>query len=311
MILNTPYIGKNIPISSNKRIGKVKWTVEEEDKLQQLVNIHGKKWSIISKFFDNKTNYQCFYHFWKNLDPRNKKWTIDEDKKLMQYLLQNGTSWRTCGHHMKRNPKECFERYKFLKNEYNLDKMKVFWKVEDELKLLLLVSKIGKCWNIIKLCFPGKTKKTICKKFYLLLKNNVKNTVDPQINNSNYKLSSLMKYLVATIREKIGIIISKGDLQLIKEVIKTVEAFVKETTVSNSLHRTEKIKDNIKKSNEDFKSIIKKKIKEKIVNVLKQKISNLSENLVLEQSIDNFDTIFNKISKIKNILQNVKMAINI
>ena len=229
----------------------------------------------------------------------------------MLYLLQNGTSWRTCGHHMKRNPKECFERYKFLKNEYNLDKMKIFWKVEDELKLLLLVSKIGKCWNIIKLCFPGKTKKTICKKFYLLLKNNVKNTVDPQINNSNYKLSSLMKYLVATIREKIGIIISKGDLQLIKEVIKTVEAFVKETTVSNSLHRTEKIEDNKKKSNEDFKSIIKKKIKEKIVNVLKQKISNLSENLELEQSIDKFDTIFNKISKIKNILQNVKMAINI
>ena len=182
--------------SSKKRI--VKWTIHEEEKLQELVKIHGKSWSVISKAFDDKTNYQCFYHFWKNLDPRSKKWSHDEDKKMILFLKENGRSWRACAIHLEKKPKECYERFKILKNKYSV-KTKISWKLEEEYKLLLLVSKIGKCWNKIKLCFSGKTKNTICKKFYSLLRNYVKKHEDPLFNKIQYCLTSLMKFLPATI----------------------------------------------------------------------------------------------------------------
>ena len=69
---------------------KSKWSEEQDDLLISLVNKHGKTWTKISKYFNNKNCDQCRCRY-RSIDPSIKKgrWSIEEDSELLQALFSN------------------------------------------------------------------------------------------------------------------------------------------------------------------------------------------------------------------------------
>ncbi|WIA36403.1 hypothetical protein OEZ86_007715 [Tetradesmus obliquus] len=73
------------------------WTPEEDDRLAQLVNIHGpKKWSQIASDLGTKGSKQCRRR-WKNfisLEERKQgSWTPEEDAMLVDGHRRHGNKW--------------------------------------------------------------------------------------------------------------------------------------------------------------------------------------------------------------------------
>jgi hypothetical protein len=287
------------------------WTQEEENKLITLVNEYGKKWSLIASYFEGKTNYDCFYHFSKNLIEI--EWSQDEDIKMIKFLRENGKSWKACGVYMNKNARECFKRYKILRKKLG-NKVFSFWGLEEELKLVLLVSKIGKCWEKIKTYFPEKEKTYIARKFYTLLRNFVKNNIIKE-TNSNISLENLMKYLPFLINEIQGKLMTYecGRNTIIK-VYKSINEITNDRNkIQDKLFSTDS-KENmsdIYKKKQLLKEIIKNKIKAKLTNVLKNRMPNIPTEFLKENNEGSVQDMLDKINLMKNLIMKVNMAIKI
>jgi hypothetical protein len=295
--------------SSKRKNPNTPWTQEEENKLITLVNEYGKKWSLIASYFEGKNNYDCFYHFSKSLNE--KEWSSDEDIKMIKFLRENGKSWKACGEYMNRNARECFKRFRMLKKKLG-NRVYSYWSLDEELKLVLLVSKIGKCWEKINTYFPEKEKIYISRKFYSLLRNFAKNNIIEE-TNCVISLENLMKYLPFLINEiqkkmmidEVGrnkiITVYQSINEITNEINKTNDKFF-----CNDLNITD-----INKKKHLLKEMIKNKIKAKLTNVIKNRIPNIPIELLKENNEGNVQDLLDKINLMKNLIQKVNMAIKI
>lgn len=68
---------------------------EEDQKLLQLVGIHGKDWKAIAAEMDMRTARQCKDRYLNFLSPEVSKtaWTDEEDNILRQKVIQMGQKW--------------------------------------------------------------------------------------------------------------------------------------------------------------------------------------------------------------------------
>ena len=78
-------------------IVKGSWTKEEDEKIFEMVEIHGKAWSKISKILVTRNGKQIRDRFINILDPSIKKgkFSIEEDLKLLNLYRTFGTKWAT------------------------------------------------------------------------------------------------------------------------------------------------------------------------------------------------------------------------
>jgi len=69
----------------NPNFQKGYWTNEEDDKLKELIEIHGKKWATIAKLLKTRSDKQTRHHYLNSLDSKNskKQFSIEENNKLI------------------------------------------------------------------------------------------------------------------------------------------------------------------------------------------------------------------------------------
>lgn len=77
--------------------GKGCWTKEEDEKLIELVRIHGRKWSKIAMYMGDRVGKQCRERYVNHLDPRLKKvaWTPEEERILLEAHAKLHNRWAT------------------------------------------------------------------------------------------------------------------------------------------------------------------------------------------------------------------------
>eukprot|EP00301_Raphidiophrys_heterophryoidea_P026062 c8896_g1_i1.p1 GENE.c8896_g1_i1~~c8896_g1_i1.p1 ORF type:complete len:460 (+),score=133.18 c8896_g1_i1:402-1781(+) len=86
------------PNNSKKHL----WTVEEDDRLFEVVNKHGaEKWDEIAVQFPNRTGIQCRERWMNHLRPDVVKqpFTSDEDQTLANLVAMHGTRWALISRH--------------------------------------------------------------------------------------------------------------------------------------------------------------------------------------------------------------------
>lgn len=81
---------------SRKKVKKIKFTKEEDEKLYSLVEKYGEnEWALISSHMENRNPRQCRER-WKNcLNPKfsTNKWTKEEDNLLLEKFKEIGNHW--------------------------------------------------------------------------------------------------------------------------------------------------------------------------------------------------------------------------
>ena len=67
---------------------KKRFTAEEDKKLQDLINVHGKKWDVIAEHMEGRNSRQCRERYNNYLAPSvsHEKWTPEEDEYLRKFV---------------------------------------------------------------------------------------------------------------------------------------------------------------------------------------------------------------------------------
>ena len=166
-----------------KVIHQKKWSKEDDKKLINLVEKNnGKNWKKISKYFDNKTPYQCFNRYIR-IKPGMKKgsWKKEEDKLILNLISKYGKKWSKISKIIKnRNGKQIRDRYLNILNP-NINKKK--FSIEEDFLLINLYEKFGSKWSKIKTYFENRTCDMIKNRFHCSLKK--KYDEFNKINNNN------------------------------------------------------------------------------------------------------------------------------
>jgi len=88
---------------AEKSVRRGSWSVQEDQKLRQLVKDHGtRSWTMIAVRLEGRTGKQCRERWVNQLNPEVKKgqWTPDEDQLLIQLHSQYGNSWCKISKHL-------------------------------------------------------------------------------------------------------------------------------------------------------------------------------------------------------------------
>ena len=83
-----------------KKAKKCKFTPEEDEKLKELVSLHGENdWSFIAKQMENRNARQCRERWRNYMNPKlcNDNWTPLEDQQLLERYNQIGPHWNVIG----------------------------------------------------------------------------------------------------------------------------------------------------------------------------------------------------------------------
>jgi hypothetical protein len=87
----------------NPELIKGPWTDEEDQKVRDLVRIHGpKKWSIIATHLPGRIGKQCRERWTNHLDPGIKKgnWELWEDELIVKLQKEYGNKWARIAQHL-------------------------------------------------------------------------------------------------------------------------------------------------------------------------------------------------------------------
>lgn len=79
----------------NPNIKKEKWTEEEDERLLELVGLHGNAWAEISRQLEGRTDQQCMGRWRRHLDPviKRESWAAPEDAALTSLHARHGSQW--------------------------------------------------------------------------------------------------------------------------------------------------------------------------------------------------------------------------
>jgi len=106
----------------NPKLNKGYWTNEEDDKLKELINIHGKKWGKIATLLKTRSDKQTRHHYLNSLDSKNskKQFSIEENNKLINLFNLYVPKWRIIAKEFNGRTAD------YLKcRHYNLNKQKI------------------------------------------------------------------------------------------------------------------------------------------------------------------------------------------
>lgn len=162
-------------MSLNDNLIKTGWTVEEEEKLKEVVDQvrigNYIPWHLVPFFVDGKTRDQCCRHYKQCLDNRFRrgKWCEDEDLLLMKAVeIYGAKDWsRVADFVQTRNDIQCRERWCLTLNSRYVCRS---WSKSEDATLLLGASTFGVGrWSKIAQLLPGRNPHH-CKTRYKSLK---------------------------------------------------------------------------------------------------------------------------------------------
>ncbi|KAH0788462.1 Myb-like DNA-binding domain containing protein [Histomonas meleagridis] len=142
--------------SSSKR---TIWTPEEDELLITLMtNNQTNSWSVLAKYFPNKTAPQISGRWEKVLNPQLVKgsWTREEDEIILDFVKKNGVKdWAKLALLLNgRTGKQCRERFK---NHLDSNVVRTPWTQEEDERLIEYHNKLGNQWTKISPYFPGRS----------------------------------------------------------------------------------------------------------------------------------------------------------
>ena len=108
------------------------------------------------------------------------KWTAFEDKILMMVVRSSGCkNWKSIADKVKgKTPTQCYMRYLIIKSNYD----KGLWIKEEDIRLVKLVEKYGKHWNMLSRFFiKNRTGKQIRDRYV--------NYLDPMLNRKPFSIT--------------------------------------------------------------------------------------------------------------------------
>ena len=79
----------------NKKLKQARWRTTEDEKVLNLIDKFGEKWTVISKVLGNRTGKQVRdrYNNYLRADVNNSKFTTQEDALLLEILAELGPKW--------------------------------------------------------------------------------------------------------------------------------------------------------------------------------------------------------------------------
>jgi len=170
------------------------WTIEEDRKLLEWVNINGPlKWTSCSEFISGRSGKQCRERWFNTLNPNVKKgcWTPEEDYLIFKYFMENGSKWSLIASEFPgRTENSVKNRFYSTLRRISLDKKKILY--NDKKNLENLANQINKN-NLINTASINNNQE-----------NSVLNmsTYNCNINNPSSSLEELMKYFNHAFAEK-------------------------------------------------------------------------------------------------------------
>jgi len=101
----------------NPELNRGYWSKDEEEKLEELVKLHGNKWAAISKILGTRSGKQIRHHYNNITDIRNFKvvFSREELKQLIELHKIHGPNWKLISSYFSgRSP----DNLKFCLNNY-------------------------------------------------------------------------------------------------------------------------------------------------------------------------------------------------
>ncbi|KAK9695632.1 hypothetical protein K7432_012858 [Basidiobolus ranarum] len=150
-----------------------RWTVEEVEKLVELVKQYGPKWTFFSKIL-NRYPAQIRSRWIKCDSPNTKvrKWSLKEKAKLFSLVSKHGEDWEMI---RKEFPNYSLNQVRRIwQEELAPEVKKGVWTITEDKILRELVSKMPNRWAEISKAIPGRTAAQ-CRTWWML-------ALDPDIN---------------------------------------------------------------------------------------------------------------------------------